>query len=381
MTAFAWAGPTKLTIGAGRAAGVAEQAASLGARRVLLISDPGIQKAGLLERVQGALGSMLKATFTDVPQDSSFATVDAGTLAGREAGVDCVVSVGGGSVIDTAKAVAVCLGAGGKVIDHIGVQMLRGTPLPHIVIPTTAGTGSEVTNTAVIHHLEAGRKVYVLDDKLIPNTAILDPMLTTGLPKWLTASTGMDALTHAIEAVVSRTGNPISEGLALQAIAMIAKNLPTCIDKPEDLEARVQMQLASTMAGWAFSVAGVGLVHGMSHALGARHRIPHGTANGILLPHVMRFNADSAAAKLAACARALGVHKPGTDAELALAAADAVSELLTRIGHPVRLSEMKLKRDDFAACAELAAGDGATMTNPRPVRFAAEIVPVYEQAL
>jgi aldehyde dehydrogenase (NAD+) len=376
-----WAGPTKLVIGAGRASAVADQVEQLGKKRVLLISDPGIVKTGLLERVQGALGSLLKATFTDVPQDSSFATVDAGTLVGRQAGVDCVVSVGGGSVIDTAKAIAVCLGAGGKIIDHIGAFMLHGTPVPHIVLPTTAGTGSEVTNTAVIHHLEVGRKVYVLDDKLIPNVAILDPMLTTGLPRGLTASTGMDALTHAIEAVVSKTGNPISEGLALQAIRIIAEQLPLCVEKPAELESRVQMQLASTMAGWAFSVAGVGLVHGMSHSLGARHRVPHGTANGILLPHVMRFNVEAAANKLALVARALGVTQAGSDSELAVLAAQSVSELLARLGHPVRLSEVKLKAQDFPACAELALTDGATATNPRGVRNAAEIVAVYTAAL
>jgi alcohol dehydrogenase class IV len=379
-TGFAWSGPTKLTIGVGRAAAVADEVQRLGCERVLLISDRGIEKAGLLGVVKGALGNLLKATFLDVPQDSGLDTVDSCALVGREAGVDAIVSIGGGSVIDTSKAVAICLGAGGKAIDHVGVQMMRGKPIPHVVLPTTAGTGSEVTNTAVIRHAELGRKVYLLDDKLFPNTAILDPALTTGLPRGLTASTGMDALTHAIEAVVSKGGNPISEGLALQAIRMIAEQLPLCVEKPGDLEARVQMQLASTMAGWAFNVAGVGLVHGMSHALGARHHVPHGTANGIMLPHVMRFNVEAAGSKLAQVARALGCN--GNDeATLAPAAADAVAALLTRIGHPVKLSEVGIKAADFPACAELALTDGATATNPRAVRSAAEIVAVYQQAL
>jgi acyl-CoA reductase-like NAD-dependent aldehyde dehydrogenase/alcohol dehydrogenase class IV len=380
-TGFSWAGPTKLVIGAGRASAVADELSRLGVKRALLISDRGIEKTGMLTRIKGALGGLLKATFLDVPQDSSLATVDAATLAGREAGVDGVVCIGGGSVIDTAKAVSVCLGAGGKAIDHVGVHMLRGTPVPFVVLPTTAGTGSEVTNTAVIHHIDAGRKVYVLDDKLIPAVAILDPMLTTGLPRGLTASTGMDALTHAIEAVVSKGCNPISEGLALQAIRMVSKHLPECIEQPGELEARVQMQLASSMAGWAFSVAGVGLVHGMSHALGARHRVPHGTANGILLPHVMRWNAQVASAKLALVARALGVEEAGSDVELARLAANAVAALLTRIGHPTRLSEVSVKEQDFQACAELAMTDGATSTNPRAPRSAEEIVTVYRDAL
>jgi aldehyde dehydrogenase (NAD+) len=379
-TAFNWAGSTKLTIGPGRAAAVAEEVSKLGGKRVLLISDRGIEKAGLLGGVQGALGALLKATFLDVPQDSGLDTVDAATLAGREAGVDAVVSIGGGSVIDTAKATAICLGAGGKAIDHIGVMMLHGQPLPHVVIPTTAGTGSEVTNCAVIRHADLGRKVYFLDDKVIPQAAILDPTLTTGLPRGLTASTGMDALTHAIEAAVSKTGNPISEGLALQAMRIIAEYLPLCVERPLDLEARVQMQMASSMAGWAFSVAGVGLVHGMSHALGARVGVPHGTANGILLPHVMRFNAQVAAAKLALVARALGVNGDMDDAQLALAAADKVSNLLVRTQHPTKLSEVGVKPADLPACAELALTDGATMTNPRAVRSAAEVEALYKTA-
>jgi alcohol dehydrogenase class IV len=380
-TSFSWSGPTKLTIGPGRAAGVADEVCKLGGRRVLLISDKGIEKAGLLATVQGALGSMLSATFLEVQQDSSLETVDAATRAGRDVGVDAVVSVGGGSVIDTAKATAVCLGAGGKAIDHIGAMMLRGTPVPHLVIPTTAGTGSEVTNTAVIHHRELGRKVYFLDDKIIPQAAILDPMLTVGLPRGLTASTGMDALTHAIEAVVSKTGNPISEGLALQAIRMIVQYLPAVIEKPADLEARVQMQMASTIAGWAFSVAGVGLVHGMSHSLGVRVGVPHGTGNGILLPHVMRFNAAVAAPKLALVARSLGVTGDLDDVKLANAAADAVAQLLARIAHPTKLSDVGVKVADFAACAQLALTDGATATNPRGVRSAEEVIAVYQQAL
>jgi acyl-CoA reductase-like NAD-dependent aldehyde dehydrogenase/alcohol dehydrogenase class IV len=380
-TGFAWTGPTKLTIGAGRAAAVADEVKKLGGTRVLLISDPGVEKAGLLESVKGALGSMLRATFTDVPQDSGLETVDAATLAGRAAGVDAVVSVGGGSVIDTAKATAICLGEGGKAVDHLGLYMVRRAPLPHVVLPTTAGTGSEVTNTAVIRHSELRRKVYFLDDKIIPGAAILDPLLTLGLPRGLTASTGMDALTHAIESVVSKQANPISEGLALQAIRMIAEHLPVCIERPTDLEARVQMQMASSMAGWAFSVAGVGLVHGMSHAVGARCGVPHGTGNGILLPHVMRYNVGAAGPKLALVARALGHAEGADESRLASGAADAVAALLLRVGHPTQLSKVGVTAGDLDECAGLALTDGATMTNPRGVSSVHEIVAVYREAL
>jgi aldehyde dehydrogenase (NAD+) len=324
---------------------------------------------------------MLVATFLDVPQDSSLETVDAAALLGRQAGVDAVVSVGGGSVIDTAKSTAVCLGGGGKAIDYVGIHMLRSAPVPHVVLPTTAGTGSEVSNAAVMRHSVMKRKVYIVDDKLIPGAAILDPLLTAGLPRGLTAATGMDALTHAVEAVVSKQGNPISEGLALQAIRMIAEHLPTCVDKPQDLEARVQMQMASTMAGWAFSVAGTGLVHGMSHSVGARCGVPHGTGNGILLPHVMRYNLEAAGPKLVLVARALGCEPTARGGQLASAAADAVAALLERVGHPTKLSAVGVSDGDLLTCAGLALTDGATTTNPRPVRSADEIVEVYRQAL
>jgi aldehyde dehydrogenase (NAD+) len=378
-TGFAWNGPTKLLIGAGRAAAVAEEVKNLGARRVLLISDAGIVKAGILDTIKGALGGLVAATFLEVPQDSGLDTVDAATLAGREAGVEAVVSVGGGSVIDTAKAVSICLAEGGRAIDHIGVYMMRKQAMPHIVIPTTAGTGSEVTNTAVIHHVELGRKVYMLDDKVIPQVAILDPLLSVGLPAGLTASTGMDAMTHAIEAVVGKRANPISDGLALQAIRMIAEHLPVCIERPTDLEARVNMQIAASMAGWAFSIASVGLVHGISHSLGAVARVPHGTANGIMLPHVMRYNVEAAGPKLALVAQALGCQ--GDAATLAQEAANAVAALLTRIGHPTTLSQVGVKNADLARSAQLALTDGATSTNPRSPRSADEIQGLLQAAM
>jgi acyl-CoA reductase-like NAD-dependent aldehyde dehydrogenase/alcohol dehydrogenase class IV len=378
-TGFAWNGPTKLLIGPGRSAGVADEIRKLGGSRVLLISDPGIVKLGLLEGVKGALGSMVAASYLEVPQDSGLDTVDAAVLAGRQAGVDSVVSVGGGSVIDTAKAVSICLAEGGRAIDHVGFYMMRKHAVPHVVVPTTAGTGSEVTNTAVIHHVELGRKVYMLDDKMLPQVAILDPVLLAGLPRGLTASTGMDAMTHAIEAVVSRRPNPISEGLALQAIRMIGENLPICIERPGDLEARSQMQIAAAMAGWAFSIASVGLVHGMSHSLGAVCRVPHGTANGILLPHVMRYNLEAAGPKLAQVAQALGCQ--GDQAALAGQAAQVVADLLVRLGHPTKLSEVGVKQADLAHCAQLALTDAATMGNPRPPRSAQEILELFQQAL
>jgi len=364
------------------AAAVVEQ--RLGGRRALLVSDAGVDAAGLTEVVRGALGSLLVEEYLEVPQDSGLEVIDGAAERGRAANVDCVVALGGGSVLDTAKAVAVVLsdGPSARAIDALGIQLLGRDPLPLLAIPTTAGTGSEVTNCAVIRDANRGRKVYIVDDRIIPPVAILDPQLTLELPPLLTASTGMDALTHAIEAVVSRQSNPISEGLALQAIRLISANLPRVIEDPGDLEGRVLMQQASTMAGWAFSVAQVGLVHGMSHALGARRGVAHGVGNGILLPHVMRFNQPAATAQLVLVADALGCARDGRDdAATALAAADAVAKLLEEIGHPTGLREADVPESELEACARLAVEDLATMTNPRPVRSPAEVVEVYLQAM
>ena len=225
----------------------------------------------------------------------------------RNLKADCIVSVGGGSVIDTAKAVCVTLKNGGKANDHIAMQRLQEPQTPHIVIPTTSGTGSEVTNVAVIKSKTAGRKVYIVDTQIVPNVAILDPRFTMTLPPGLTVTTAMDAMTHAVEALTSTMSQPICDGQALQAIRLIAKDLPMVVADPKD-ENRpaTNMQIAATMAGWAFTIAQVGLAHAMAHTVGILHNVPHGAACGIVLPKVMRFNVDFAADKLAMVAQALG---------------------------------------------------------------------------
>ena len=265
-------------------------------------------------------------------------------------------------MIDTSKATAYASGQGEGSRPH-GVMML-----PANRCPTCPADDRRVPAASHEHGGDPPRrgrsKVYFLEDKVIPNTAILD-RCSPPLAAWADRVDG-DGCAHASgRSGGEQVGNPISEGLALQAIRIIVEYLPKVLERPTDLEARVQMQLASTMAGWAFSVAGVGLVHGMSHSLGARVGVPHGTANGIILPHVMRFNAQVAAGKLALVARALGVTGDLDDAQLAAAAANEVAGLLARTGHPTRLSEVGVKPSDLEACAALALTDGATMTNPR----------------
>ena len=354
---------------------------SLGCKRVFILTDPGVRQAGLAQLVKDALAEFYVGIFDKIPSDPDLESVDAATEAARQMNADCIVSVGGGSVIDTAKAVCVTLKNGGKANDHLNLLVLTEPQTPHIAVPTTSGTGSEVTNVSVLTSKGAGRKLFVVDAHIIPNVAILDPRFTMTLPKGLTVTTAMDAMTHAIEAMTSTMSNPICDGMALQAIRMINKNLPLVVANGKNEKARLNMQIAATMAGWAFSVAQVGLAHGMAHTVGALHHVPHGAACGIVLPKVMRYNLDHSADKLAMVAYALDVNCANMkDKEAALAAADAVEALMKKVDHPMRLRDVGVPEDNLAICAFHAIADTAVIFNGRPVSDPNEVLEVYKQA-
>jgi alcohol dehydrogenase class IV len=320
--------------------------------------------------------------YDQIPQDPDLESVDGATERARELQADCIVSVGGGSVIDAGKTLCVALKSGGKANDYINRWFALGEPqTPHIVVPTTAGTGSEVTNAAVITNKTAGRKLFIADPRITPNVAILDPRFTMTLPKGMTVGSAMDAMTHAVEATMSIMANPICDGQALNAIRLISENLPLVAADPSNEKARLNMQIAATAAGWAFTVAQVGMAHAMAHTVGTLHHVPHGAACGIVLPHVMRFNVDYATAKLAQVAQALGVDTKGmSERDAALAAADAVEALMRKVGHPMRLSEVGVPQDALPICAFHALADSSIMFNARPVGDPAEILQVFQQA-
>ncbi len=379
---FQFSGPTRVLSGPRSVARLDLEIETRGAKRVLLVTDPGVTAAGLVKRVTDVLGARIAAIVDDVPQDSGLDVIDRTADTARAARCDLIVALGGGSVIDTAKVVSICLAEGGRAIDHIRVNGLTRKPIAIIAIPTTAGTGSEVTNAAVVKNERLGAKVFVVDEKLYPETAILDPELLATLPKRMTASTGFDALTHAIEAATNRAANPISDSQALHAIRLIVRWLPVCVENGADLEARGQMQAAATLAGFAVSSAQVGLVHAMSHSIGARCGVPHGTGNGIILPHVMRFNVGACVEKMARVADALGISRDGmTDQQKADAAPAAVTELLTRCGHPTTLREVGVTESVLAECANLAITDITGLFTARPVKDPGQVVSLYEQAL
>lgn len=376
---FEYMGSTRLRSGAGEVSILGSELSELGLKRVFMVTDKGIIKANLLEPVRLSLGDFIVGTFDDVPQDSSMETIDQAAKLARECRADVVISVGGGSVIDTAKGVSLLLTNPGNAVDYVGISLANSAPAPHIAIPTTAGTGSEVTAGAVVHHKAIGRKIMFVDKRIAPILAILDPLMTTSLPPALTASTGMDTLTHGIEAAVSRRSNPVTEGMALQAVRIAAGALPKVMADGSDLTARLKMQISASMAGWAFNTAQLGLAHAIAHSLGAHCGVPHGTANGIVLPHVMRYVVESCIPQMALVGTALGV-KGSSEEEIAKGAAGAVDQILSAIGHPLKLRNVGIEQKDLAPCAALSLIDPASFTSPRMIRTVEEFIALYEKA-
>jgi len=377
---FNYFGPTKVVFGEGSIRELPMEIGTLG-QKAILVTDQGLLATGLVEEVQKIMGKTLVGTFSDVPQDSGMGVVDQGTAYAKSVAADVVVSLGGGSVIDTAKGMCILMKEGGSMRDHEGMQMLTQPQTPHIVIPTTAGTGSEVTSGAVILDREQGQKIINFEYFNTPRVAILDPKVTIGLPPHLTASTGMDAMTHAVESYVSLQRNPISDAAALHAIRLIVQYLPTAVDDGTNLVARGQMQIAALVAGWAFSNAMVGLVHAMAHSIGAVCGIPHGQANGILLPYVMAYNLEEVPELLADIAVAMGAARYGDDPRVAgQAAVDATHDLQNKIGLTQALRDLKVDQDRLKECAELSMSDGSIIYNPRMVMEPEEVLDVYMKA-
>lgn len=378
---FEYNNPTKIIFGENSVRDVGLEVDSLGCSKVLIVTDQGIIEAGLTERVEQALGRRYIGTYDRCLQDSGFHLVNEGAAFALEKGADILVSVGGGSVIDTTKAMAIVMKEGGQLRDYYGVQILSRPQTPHIVVPTTAGTGSEVTWAAVIKDWERNVKELFCDYFIIPNIAVLDPTMIAGLPPQLTASTGMDALTHAIEAIHALQRQPIADAMAMHAIRLTMEFLPRCVEQGDDLAARGQQQIAATMAGIAFGNAQIGLVHAMAHSIGALFKVPHGLGNSILLPHVMLFNLEECADRYALVATAMGLDTRGlSDMEAGRAAAEAAWELTKKIGLPQKIREVGVPENGLAEAAELSLSDGSIIYNPRMVSEAEEVLEIFRAA-
>ncbi|MFM5599608.1 iron-containing alcohol dehydrogenase [Aeromonas veronii] len=295
--------PVKLLAGEQALEQLASELTSLGAHRPLLLTDKGVNATGLATLLANVLAEgelPVAAIWDEIPADSSTAVVERIAKRYRELDCDSLVALGGGSVIDTAKAVNILTSMGGEhLLDYSGAGCLTRPLKPLAVVPTTAGTGSEVTLVAVIKDEASGRKVPFTSPFLLPQLAVLDPRLTQGLPLNITAATAMDAMTHAIEAFIGTAKNPVSDALALMAVEKIASALPQIIHDPQNKQLRLQLAEGSTLAGMAFSNSMVGLVHALGHSLGARCHLPHGLCMNLFLPTVLDYNRPEVDSELA----------------------------------------------------------------------------------
>ncbi len=363
---FDYYNPTKVVFGQNTVRDTGLEIDSLGGSRVLIVTDEGVRDAGLTEPVEKALGKRYVGTYDGCIQDSGIHIINEAAELGREKGADSLVSVGGGSVIDTAKGMAILLKEGGKLEDYEGFQFLSRPQTPHIAIPTTAGTGSEATYAAVIKDWDNNFKKLIVDFNIIPNVAILDPQMTAKLPPKLTAITGMDAFTHGVEAIHSEQAEPITDAMAFHAIRLISKHLQVCVDNGDDITARGQMMIAAFMAGVAFGNAQVGLVHAMAHSVGALYEVPHGLANSIALPHVMEFNLDACPERYALVAEAMGLDIRNMSAmEAGKAAIEAIQEMTKALGIPQCFRDVDVPEDGLEEASLKCLSDGAIVYNPK----------------
>ncbi len=356
-----------------------------GYKKAFVVTDKDLVKFGVAKFVTDELdkAKIEYAVFDDVKANPTIDNVKNGLTAFKKLGADVIIAIGGGSVIDTAKAIAIIE----TNPDFADVKSLEGVAdtknrcFPIIAFATTAGTAAEVTINYVITDEEAGRKLVCVDPNDIPIIAFNDADMMKSMPKGLTAATGMDALTHAIEGYITKGAHAMSDLLCWNSIKMIADNLAAAVADGNNAAAREGMAMGSYVAGMAFSNVGLGIVHSMAHPLGARFDVAHGVANALLLPFIMEYNLPYAKAKYADIARAMGVDVKGLTAdEAASAAIEAVKKLSKAIGIPQRLSEIGIKESDLAMLAADAIIDPCTGGNPAPVTEA-DILEIYKKAL
>ena len=344
----------------------------LGLNKAFVATDKDLLKFGVADKVLKVLegAGIPYVVFSEIKPNPTVNNVNAGVKAFAESGADFILAIGGGSSIDTSKAIGIITNNPefADVVSLEGVAPTKKKSVPIIALPTTAGTAAEVTINYVITDEVNEKKMVCVDPNDIPAIAIVDAELMYTLPKSLTASTGLDALTHAIEGLITKGAWEMSDMFEIKAIEMIARYLETAVNEPNNAEARNGMAVAQYIAGMAFSNVGLGVVHGMAHPLGAIFDIPHGVANALLLPTIMEFNAPAALDKYVDIAKAMNVYKDGmTKEEAADAACDAVRQLSIRVGIPQHLSEIGIKEEDLPKLAKSAFADVCTPGNPREV--------------
>lgn len=379
---FSFTGAKKIVFGNGSFEELVEHIKESGGDNPLIVLDKGLSETGFRQRVSGLLdlGAMKYAIFDKVEAEPALELADEGAEMALKNKCDAVVGIGGGSAMDVAKAVAVLVANKGKAVDYLGLNKIPGRGLTKIMVPTTAGTGSEVTFTAVFSRKDLKKKEGMNSPYLYPELALLDPKLTLSLPPEPTAATGIDALCHAIESYTSVNSSPMSEMVSLEAIGLISHSLRTCVHNGSDLEAREQMLLGSLYAGLGLANAGVGAVHSLSYPLGGKYGIPHGMANTIMLPPVMEFNLPAALEKFAVIASVMGEQTediPLRDA--AYLAVEAVEALVEDCGIFTGLEELGIPEEAFLELAKVAMTVARPLeNNPRKVT-PEDAVEMYKQ--
>ena len=339
-----------------------------GFRKALIVTDAGLAKAGVATLIAEKLGlqDIDSVVFDGARPNPSIGNVEAGLKVLKQHQCDFIVSLGGGSPHDCAKGIALCATNGGHIRDYEGVDRSAKPQMPLVSINTTAGTASEMTRFCIITDEERHVKMAIVDRNVTPLLSVNDPQLMVAMPKGLTAATGMDALTHAIEAYVSTAANPITDACAIKAMELISQNLRQAVSDGQDLTARENMAYAQFLAGMAFNNASLGFVHAMAHQLGGFYDLPHGVCNAVLLPHVQTFNAHVCAARLTDVAHALGADVRGLSPEEgAQAAIAAIRTLAKDVEIPAGLRDLGAKLDDIPILATNALKDACGFTNPR----------------
>jgi alcohol dehydrogenase class IV len=376
--------PRLIAVGGGALVELPAMLGRLGLQKPLVVSDPYIRGCGILDRATALLDEVrIRAqVFADTVPDPTTAVIEIGSRLIEEGDFDCLVAVGGGSSIDTAKGMSVLAANGGKIRDYKVPNEIPKMGLPIVAIPTTAGTGSEVTRFTVVTDTETDEKMLIAGLACCPLAAIVDYELTLSMPYRLTADTGIDSLTHAIEAYVSRRANPYTDGLAKNAMGLIARHIRTACTEPANRAAREAMMLGATTAGMAFSNASVALVHGMSRPIGAFFHVPHGLSNAMLLPEITVFSVPAALDRYADCARAMGLADESEGNQ------GAVARLLDELRRLNRDLKVPSPRDYGIAAgryeellpvmASQALASGSPANNPR-VPSADEIIELYRR--
>ncbi|MGG1254189.1 iron-containing alcohol dehydrogenase [Brevibacillus agri] len=360
--------PTIIEFGNGSIKMLADHVKALGGNKVLIVGDPGVVQAGVVDRLTAPLkaADIPYAIFSEIEADPDISSVEKGTEIAKAEGCDLVVGVGGGSSLDTAKAIGIMLTNPGHIRDYVGINKVLVQGAPVIAVPTTAGTGSEMTIWSVLSDKKEKIKLSVGSTYNCPTLALCDPELTVTLPPHITAATGMDALTHALESYVNKATQPISEGLSIQSMKMIAKSLRLAVVQGENLQARHDMLLASLIAAMAFNSTRLGLAHALALPLGAHFKIPHGTVNAILLPEVMQFNIIGNVSKFAEIATIFGEKVEHlTMREAAERSVYAIRQLKNDVGITQTLSDYGVQEQHLDFIVEEAMLSGNVPVNPR----------------